>query len=202
MTRGLCRGVGWAQHFALDGHDILPRCGITGGRPRLNAALLPCFVVFVFFSSLWLVNRDYTQKAEPGSHTEWPSMWLSDKKHPSFLFFTASHFPLLHFISSSVYCTQGLLSSRAASLGILYQWPSWDEKGQTWISLCFECLQPPDFTKTQRTYSMCWRNEIRRLSCQEFLWLHSQGSWSLLVCLLLRINFSCWFTDWVNWFKH
>lgn len=73
------RGVGWAQHSASDAHDILPPCGITAGRPRLRRSPPALHLFFLAPSLCWLVNRDYSQRAEPGRRTgRWACDWLSD----------------------------------------------------------------------------------------------------------------------------
>lgn len=123
-----------------------------------NAALLPS----IFFSLPLLTGQQRLHSESRARQwdrtvehvTEWHTVWETKKKNT----FSSPH---LIFCSSTVFlcfCVLYLLSSRAASLG-------WEEKGLSWAqtSLCFECLQASDFTKTCRISYVLekkWNQEI------------------------------------------
>lgn len=177
-----------------------------------DAALLPSIFFFFFYlpPSRWLANRDYSQRAEPGSQTErlsmWPTEWHTEgretKTHFSSLFFAASHFPLLYPSCFCVIYTLPFVLHSSLFRDILSSpIPGWKRPQPGTVTALFWMFTSPRFYCDKQ--KSCRENDTRRLSWQDFLWLHNQRKLEL-VCLLLRINSSCWFvfTAWVNWFKH
>lgn len=155
-----------------------------------SAALLPS--IFFFFPSLppWLVNRDYSQRAEPGSQTGRLSMWLSDtlrkKKTLLFPFLLCFSFssPPLYSLCFCVIYTEPFILLRSSFCGDIIL-STGMHKASARHRNCFVLI-------VYKALIWLWHTEIHgsigemipRDWADKFSFNYAvKGNWSLSVCL-------------------